>query len=166
MTAANAAGLPRRILIVCSANQCRSPMAEGLLRRRLTSAGIAERVQVSSAGTWARAGVPATPTAVEVMAERGIDISAHRSQEVSAEILAEADLVLVMTRSHAESLIAEFPDAAPRILSFAGLIGGSFDIADPVGLPAADYRATADELLRLIDAGWGRILSAASATRP
>ncbi|HQZ71718.1 MAG TPA: low molecular weight protein arginine phosphatase [Anaerolineae bacterium] len=148
----------RQVLVVCTANQCRSPMAEGLLKQRLAATDALDRVRVSSAGTWARAGVPATPSAVQVMAERDIDIGAHRSREVSAEILDPSDLILVMTRGHAESLIAEFPGAASRILCFSALVGSAFDIADPVGLPLSEYRATADELARLIDAGWARIL--------
>ena len=150
---------PRRILIVCTANQCRSPMAEGLLKQRLAAAGMTDRVQVSSAGTWARKGVPATPSAVLVMAERGVDIGAHRSREVGADLLAESDLVLVMTQNHAESLTAEFPDVAARIQRFGALGGAAFDIADPVGRPPAEYRATADELTRLIDAGWAQIIA-------
>jgi len=149
---------PRRILIVCTANQCRSPMAEGLMRQRAAADGSAGLLDVSSAGTWAQDGLPATATAVAVMAEQGIDITTHRSREVTADMLAGADLILVMTRGHAESLAAEFPEAAGRILLFSALGGGAHDIADPVGLPAADYRRTAAELSGLMERGWSRIL--------
>lgn len=148
----------RQILVVCTANQCRSPMAEGLIRQRVAAAGSDGLVRVASAGTWAQDGLPATPTAVAVMAEQGIDIGPHRSREVTAGMLADADLILVMTRGHAESLAAEFPEAAGRILLFSALGGGAHDIADPVGQPAADYRRTAAELAGLVERGWSRIL--------
>lgn len=147
----------RRVLVVCTANQCRSPMAEGLIRQRVVAAASDGQVLVASAGTWAQDGLPATPKAVAVMAEQGIDIGPHRSREVTAGMLAQADLILVMTRGHAESLAAEFPEAAERILLFSALGGGAHDIADPVGLPAADYRRTATELAGLIERGWSRI---------
>lgn len=134
-------------------------MAEGLLRRRLHAAGLAAQVDVSSAGTWARPNQPATDKAVATLAERGIDLSPHRSREVDAVQIAAADLVLVMTRGHEESLVAEFPAAAPRILRLAALAGGSWDIADPIGQGMVAYRTTAAELDRLLEQGWSTILA-------
>lgn len=145
------------MLVVCTANQCRSPMAEGLIAARAAAEGE-EALEVSSAGTWASPGAPATPNAQRTMAERDIDISAHQAREVSAPILGGSDLVLVMTESHREALVAEFPDAAPRIALFSSLDGGRWDVADPVTQPIEAYRATADELERLIERGWARIL--------
>ena len=148
----------RRILVVCTANQCRSPMAEGLLRARLSAAGRDADVAVASAGTWAAAGRPATDHALATLSERGIDLAEHRSREVTSMDVAAADLVLVMTDSHRAALLTEFPAARGKILLFSQLAGGGWDVADPIGQPIDAYRATADELDRLIDAGWARIL--------
>lgn len=156
----------RRILVVCTANQCRSPMAEGLLRQRLAVAGLGGRVLVSSAGTWARAGAPATDKAVATLAERGIALHGHRSREVDGALLADADLILVMTRGHAEALVAEFPQAGARLLRFAQLAGGSWDIADPVGQGMDAYRATAAELDLLLEAGWAMLLERLELQQP
>jgi protein-tyrosine-phosphatase len=148
----------RRILIVCTANQCRSPMAAGLLARRLQQAGIAGDFQVSSAGTWAEPDRPATPFAVAALAERGVDLSGHRSREVTASAVAEAQLVLVMTEGHRAALETEFRPPAGRLALFSQLAGGTWDIADPIGQPLEAYRATADELDQLLASGWARIL--------
>jgi protein-tyrosine-phosphatase len=148
----------RHVLVVCTANQCRSPMAEALIRARLTTEGVLDEVGVSSAGTWADAARPATPHAIAAMAERGIDIAGHRSSELDLDRLAGADLILVMTASHREAIVAEFPTARDRTRLFSALTGGEWNVEDPVGKSLDDYRATADELERLIDAGWLEII--------
>jgi protein-tyrosine-phosphatase len=129
-------------------------MAEGLIRARLERAGLTGVVAVASAGTWAPEGETATAHARTAMAERGIDISAHRSREVTAAQLALADLILVMTASHREALGVDFPDARDKVRLMSSLDGGGWDIADPVGGTLDDYRATAAELDRLIEVGW------------
>ena len=115
------------VLILCTANQCRSPMAEGLLRARAAEAGVA--VNVSSAGVM-HGGAPATADAVDVLAELGIDISTHVSRRLDRDMLGEADLVLTMTRDHLREAVVtdpsqyaamirlwNFPSRLPRSLS-------------------------------------------------
>jgi protein-tyrosine phosphatase len=79
-----------RILAVCIGNVCRSPMAEGLLKHALPG------YEVRSAGIGALIGRPAEPFAVQLMAEQGIDISEHRAQQISGQLVAWANLILVM----------------------------------------------------------------------
>ena len=74
-------------------------MAQGFLEQFLDDVGA--DAEVESAGTLGWSGRPATPEAVEVMAERGIDIGAHRSRRLTTATVAEADLVIAMTRAHA-----------------------------------------------------------------
>jgi protein-tyrosine phosphatase len=85
------------ILLVCTANQCRSPMAEALLRRLFAPAGIG--AQVGSAGLLP-GGAPATPDAVATMAARGVDISDHVSRTLSPDMVRTTPLVLGMARLH------------------------------------------------------------------
>ena len=88
-----------RILVVCTANVCRSPMGEALLRHHCAAADVA--VQVASAGVRT-AGLPVDPQAVALLAGMGLDIATHRPRQLDSSVLDGdgADLVLVMTREH------------------------------------------------------------------
>jgi protein-tyrosine-phosphatase len=147
--------LPRNILLVCTGNTCRSPMAAALLAARL-----GDRCRVQSAGTAALPGEPASEFAVRVMAERGLDLSGHRSRPLVPELVAGADLVLTMTRGHRQAVVHLCPAAADRTFTlreFAGCPlhppqGEDLDIPDPLGGSEQVYRQVADELARLVDA--------------
>ncbi|MEX0666480.1 MAG: protein-tyrosine-phosphatase [Acidimicrobiia bacterium] len=107
------------MLVVCTGNICRSPMGEALLRAHLDARGTA--VNVHSAGTMAwNAGPP--NEAVAAMAEMGLDISAHRSRQLTTELIGEADLVLGMTRQHVDRITALAPDAATRVFLVEELV--------------------------------------------
>jgi protein-tyrosine phosphatase len=92
------------ILVVCTGNICRSPIAEGLLRDALVSRFGDEAPTVSSAGTWGVGGSSATPEAVTAAAERGTDISAHVARRLSGMEPVDDDLVLAMAGEHREVL--------------------------------------------------------------
>ena len=151
----------RTVLVVCTANQCRSAMAEGLMKARAEALGVAAGLTIESAGTWARDGIPATDDAVRVMTERGIDINPHRSRDLRSQMLENADLVLVMTSGHRESIAADDlvteDETGAKIRLFSELGGATYDIVDPVGRGTATYRATAEELAALIETGWAMI---------
>lgn len=151
------------ILIVCTANICRSPMAEALLRRRLQDAGLSREWQVGSAGTWAQEGIPASETGVLVLSKRGLDISRHRSRVVRPHLMREADLVLTMTAGHAEALQAEFPQERGKVFLLSEMAGPSYDIQDPYGGSLKDFGRTVDELERLIARGFAKIVALAQA---
>jgi protein-tyrosine phosphatase len=80
----------KQILVLCIGNICRSPMAEAMLKQALP-----DRV-IQSAGLSALIGKPADPFSVQLMQEQGIDISAHRAQQVAPSLVAQAELILVM----------------------------------------------------------------------
>lgn len=97
--------------MVCTGNICRSPMAEWLLRAHLEERGV--DAHVHSAGTLQWEGA-ATGQAIAVMQERGIDMSPHRSRALRASLVADADLVLCMTRTHLWAVGRHDPDAVDR----------------------------------------------------
>ncbi len=147
------------ILIVCTGNLCRSPMAMALLRARLGRDEVRRDWQVESAGTWAAEGRPASAFAIEEMARRGLDLSTHRAHRVTTELVAEADLVLVMETNHAEALKLAFPEHAHKVYLLSEMVGKRYDIDDPYGGTREEHAAIARELEGLIEAGYERIVA-------
>jgi protein-tyrosine phosphatase len=107
------------ILVLCTANRCRSVMAGALLARGLGAARIA--AAVDSAGLR-QEGVPPAPEAVSVMAAYGIDVTWHRSRLLTAADLATAELVLAMTRAHVRHAVVLDPAAWPRTFTLKELV--------------------------------------------
>lgn len=121
-------------------------MGEGLLRHRLPGA------EVASAGLGALVGQPADAVAIELMAERGIDLTAHRARQVTAAMVKGFELVLVMEKGHVAALEALTPAARGRV-QLLGRFGG-FEVHDPYRRP----RAAFEEAAALIDRGIGDYL--------
>ena len=110
---------PDGIVVLCTANVCRSPMAAALLARRLSGLGVAARVR--SAGML-RGGDPPLPEVTSVMARYGIDIAGHRSRVACAADLASASLVLAMARDNLRYAVVTEPGAWPRTFTLRELI--------------------------------------------
>jgi len=110
---------PDGIVVLCTANVCRSPMAAALLARRLSGLGVAARVR--SAGML-RGGDPPLPEVISVMAGYGIDITGHRSRVACAADLDRASLVLAMARDNLRYAVVTEPGAWPRAFTLRELI--------------------------------------------
>ncbi len=106
------------MLVVCTGNVCRSPMAEGLLRRRLGRAGV--DAHVHSAGLVTE-GQPASRYGVEAMDRRGIDISAHRSRRLAADQIEDADLIIGMELQHVREVAVLDRSAFERTFTLPAL---------------------------------------------
>jgi protein-tyrosine-phosphatase len=105
-----------------------------------------ENVTVASAGTNAWEGSPASDAAILVGVERGLDLSEHRSRRLTEEILAESDLVLVMSPEHLARVKELDPTASAYLLAGYATESVGRPIADPFGGGLEDYRTTVDQL--------------------
>ena len=101
------------ILLVCVGNICRSPVAEALLKAQFPDKNI------WSAGLAALVGKPADPLAQAIAAEHGLDISAHRAQQLTSWMCAKADLLLVMEEGHKQELANQYPLARGKSIAWA-----------------------------------------------
>lgn len=147
----------KSVLFVCTANQCRSPMAEAIMKDKVARLGQAADWDIRSAGTWAKPDQPAMPMAQLVMSKRGLTVESHSSRPIDKALLDSTGLVLVMTDNHREGLVADFPEAAKKIVLLSKVAGPAFDIEDPVGRGEAEYQSCADEITDLIERGFDRI---------
>jgi len=141
-----------RLVVVCTGNICRSPMAEGLMKVLLFPASD-RRIMVCSAGTHAADGLPAESGAVRAAREHGADIGAHRSRAIDGSLIARADLILVMERQQARfirSTVPVSPDALRLLGEFAGGAGIP-EIPDPYGGSFAVYRHCAQMIRGCLD---------------
>src|SRR2546428_10871345 len=108
------------VIVVCTGNVCRSPIAEGLLRRATEHRAVGPAITVSSAGTAGWEGSPATPEAVEAAGERGVDISGHVATRLRPGMAADADLVLCMAGGDRGPGAGAQPEAPRRPLTVKG----------------------------------------------
>lgn len=125
----------QRVLLVCTANVCRSPVAQALWTQHSQARG--KRFVATSAGTEAQPGLLADPMCTTLLAARGLDLSPHRSVRVNLERVADQDLILVMEKRHAQRLCGALPVLNGRV----HLLGrwGVGEIADPHGKEQENY---------------------------
>lgn len=124
------------ILFVCTGNTCRSPMAAAMAGKM--------GLEAVSAGLSAFPGVPATPQAICAARRHGGDLSGHRAQMVTAQLVKAADFICPMTRSHALGLLERFPDCVGKIIL------PSPEIPDPYGGDDAVYEACIQSLISMV----------------
>ncbi|HYF11848.1 MAG TPA: low molecular weight phosphatase family protein [Actinomycetota bacterium] len=110
------------VLVVCTGNVCRSPVAEGLVRAAMQARFGASAPTVASAGVAGWQGSGADAHSVTALAERGIDISRHRGRRVAARDVADATLILAMAYEHREALARIVPEAADRTFTLKELV--------------------------------------------
>lgn len=150
---------PLRLLVVCTGNICRSPMVMALLREQIRAAGLTDQIEVESAGTAGLEGAAASRYAVEVVAERGLDLSTHVAQGLTSQAIRQADLILVMEEAHRQRIFHRAPDHLYKVVLFHELVGEHTDLADPYGGERADYTTALARIEHVLTAGWPRLLA-------
>lgn len=168
-----------RVLFVCTANICRSPLAAAILAQAAADKDMSD-VRAASAG-FLEGGRPVHDHVATILSERGIDASRKRSQKLTDDVVGPADLILTMTSEHARGVVGRFPKSIsdvytlrhfativtprPSDLSTSDWLSGinaankraylgdddSRDISDPIGHPMPVFRTLAEELTTSID---------------
>ena len=143
------------VVFVCTGNTCRSPLAEGLMRRHLAEQlGVQDDelesrgVIVASAGLAASPGSPASAQTAELLRERGISIDQHSAQPLSEHLVRQADLLIALTQGHKQSILEVWPEASSRVTL---VDKEQRDISDPIGGSLEVYRRCAEQIERGIE---------------
>mgnify|MGYP000988672084 FL=1 len=141
------------ILFVCTGNTCRSSMAEGIFNDLLKDSN--KNIFSSSAGIRAYEGEKANEKSILLLNARGIDISSHRAKQLTADIIANSDIILTMTAYHKDIIINSVPEAENKVYTlkeYAYIINGeeinknNLDIADPYGMDYNAYETSMKEI--------------------
>lgn len=133
-------------------------MAMGFLQEKLRKAGLEGEYRVHSAGVWGLESQPPSTYSRQMMTQRGINISDHRSHDLTPEDVEGADLILTMERGQAEAIRLELPQHAHKVHLLSQMIGRQYEIRDPYGGSLFEYRQCAAEIERLIEEGYPRIM--------
>jgi len=132
--------MSRKILFVCTGNICRSPMAEAYLKK-LCEINNNLDIVARSAGTFALPGARATPNAILVMKQLGIDLSTHRASSLTSQLVDDSDRIIGMTKSHVQTVCRHSPEAAEKTFTMLSLINSNDDVPDPYGGNLQEYRS-------------------------
>lgn len=120
-----------RVLFVCLGNICRSPMAEAIFRHLVEEVGLADQIDVESAGTgnW-HAGERPHPGTVAILGQNQISVGSKRARQLSRADLSAFDYIIAMDAENAADIQALFGRKVPRLLEFAPK-GFPLDVPDP-----------------------------------
>lgn len=141
----------KRILVVCTGNSCRSPMAEGWLKDQVRRKGLSDQIEIFSCGVAARTGAGATSEAIYVMKNNEVDISEHKASLCSKKDVLDADLIIAMSPQHSQFIYGMVPSAKDKIKTF--------DIEDPIGMSMQVYQQVAGKIEQKLKEIWPIIIS-------
>ena len=139
----------KKVLFVCTANVCRSPMAEKLFARAVENSSLPQKIVSYSAGLSAMDGDKASQNSMDACEEIGVDISDHRSAGLTRTSLEDASAIFCMTESHRAliNMYFELPPGYPIFLMREFIEGESKELPDPYGQDIDVYRQCRDRML-------------------
>ncbi|MCC6546279.1 hypothetical protein IT570_03835 [Candidatus Sumerlaeota bacterium] len=143
----------RTVVLLCTGDTCRGPMAQGYMRHALAEKGI-KHVDVKTAGVMTIPGLIPTPEASQVMSNAGIDISQHRSSPLTPELIHKADIILGMTPFHVQFALRGSEEAKIKtflLKEFAESDVKNYQITDPMGMTLEVYKRVYREMKLAID---------------
>lgn len=133
-----------KILIVCTANICRSPTGEVILKNLVTQDSLDEIIQISSGGILGIEGEEASNFSISVAQENGLNLESHRSQGITLDMMKVSDIILCMTLDHVEKLKYLYPEHPDKIYALKEYQAKdellTYSIEDPIGLSIDFYR--------------------------
>jgi protein-tyrosine phosphatase len=139
----------KRILVVCVGNICRSPMAQYLIDREISG------VTVLSAGLDAVVGSAPDPAAIHVASESGLNIAAHRAQQLNVSLVSGVDLILAMEAAQKHEIMRRHPGASGKVFRLGEI--ECFDVPDPYRRPITHFYDAFELIRRGVDAWAPRI---------
>ncbi len=140
----------KNIIFVCTGNTCRSPMAEGLMKKFLSEKNIGD-VDIFSRGISVFDGSHASENSVLAIKKYGVDLSSHRAKLLTFEEINSADLILTMSEGHKNAILSSFPEYKEKIFTiYKFAFNEDRDISDPFGGSIEVYEKCLDEIYKCL----------------
>jgi protein-tyrosine phosphatase len=141
------------IVIVCTGNTCRSPMAESILKDALIKRGeVIDEFNITSAGISTIDGLDASKHSISALKEMNIDLKNHKSKLLTLGLIEKADLILTMTKTHKDIILNSMPQFSNKIFTLKEFADDkNIDIVDPFGGSLEVYKVTAKDIQNTIN---------------
>lgn len=143
-----------KIMFVCTGNICRSPMAHYYMQKKVKDMGLEDKFLISSCGTYAVTGEPATDNAVISMKEYGVNLENHRATNIDDTDIDNYDYVITLTTQHKKNVLHYYPKLDGKVFTLKEFVLDNkkyMDIDDPWGLNIIVYKDTAKEIVENVD---------------